>query len=69
MTLDDELPCSKPQAEIGKHPGIHTVTCLADLSCFCDAVNLDLTGPAPELHYPPLHLKLALDLYTGPRLL
>ena len=22
-----------------------------------------------ELHHPPLHLKLALDLYTGPRLL
>ena len=58
------------KAEIGKHQGIHTVTCLADLTCFYDTVQLDhLIEPARELNYPPLHLKLALDLYTGPRLM
>ena len=58
------------KAEIGKHQGIHTVTCLADLTCFYDTVQLDhLIEPATELDYPPLHLKLALDLYTGPRLI
>ena len=58
------------KAEIGKHQGIHIVTCLADLTCFYDTVQLDhLIEPARELHYPPLHLKLALDRYTGPRLL
>ena len=58
------------KAEIGKHQGIHTVTCLADLTCFYDTVQLDhLIEPAEELHCPPLHLKLALDLYTGPRLI
>ena len=55
------------KAEIGKHQGIHTVTCLADLTCFYDTVQLDhLIEPAMDLNYPPLHLKLALDLYTGP---
>ena len=58
------------KAEIGKHHGIHTVTCLADLTCFYDTVQLDhLIEPARVLQYPPLHLKLALDLYTGPRLI
>ena len=56
LTLDEELPWDKarPQqdclsiaigrmlkAEISKHQGIHTVSCLADLSCFYDTVNLD----------------------------
>lgn len=51
-----------------KHQGIHTVSCLADLSCFYDTVNLDhIIEPARILQYPVLHLKLALDLYTGPR--
>ena len=36
------------KAEIGKHQGVYTVSCLAD--------------PAMDLHYPPLHLKLALRL-------
>ena len=46
------------------------MTCLADLSCFYDTVNLDsVIEPAAELNYPPVHLKLALDLYAGPRLL
>ena len=58
------------KAEIGKHQGIHTVTCLADLTCFYDTVQLDhLIEPATNLNYPPLHLKLALDLYSGPRLI
>ena len=58
------------KAEIGKHQGIHTVSCLADLTCSYDTVQLDhLIEPAVELHYPPLHLKLALGLYTGPRLI
>ena len=58
------------KAEIGKRNGIHTVTCLADLTCFYDTVQLDhLIEPARDLQYPPLHLKLALDLYTGPRLI
>ena len=58
------------KAEIGKHQGIYTVSCLADLTCFYDTVTLDhLIEPALDLQYPPLHLKLALDLYTGPRLL
>ena len=58
------------KAEIGKRQGIHTVTCLADLTCFYDTVTLDhRIEPATELMYPPLHLKLALDLYTGPRLI
>lgn len=58
------------KAEVRKHQGIHTVTCLADLSCFYDTVNLDhIIEPAAELNYPPVHLKLALDLYSLPRLL
>ena len=58
------------KAEVHKHQGIHTVTCLADLSCFYDTVNLDhIIEPAAELQCPPVHLKLALDLYGGPRLL
>ena len=85
LGLDDDMPWdhARPhkdclsiavgrmlKAEIGKHQGIHTVTCLADLTCFYDTVQLDhLIEPAQELHYPPLHLKLALDLYTGPRLI
>ena len=85
MTLDDELPWDQARpkrdclsiavgrmlkSEIKKHQGIHTVTCLADLSCFYDTVNLDhIIEPAAELNYPPVHLKLALDLYSGPRLL
>ena len=85
MTLDDALPWdqSRPhrdclsiavgrmlKAEIRKHQGIHTVTCLADLSCFYDTVNLDhIIEPAADLNYPPVHLKLALDLYRGPRLI
>ena len=48
------------KAEIGKRNGIHTVTCLADLTCFYDTVQLDhLIEPARDLQYPPLHLKLA----------
>ena len=85
MTLDDDLPWDQARpkrdclsiavgrmlkSEIRKHQGIHTVTCLADLSCFYDTVNLDsIIEPAAELNYPPVHLKLALDLYAGPRLL
>ena len=85
MTLDDELPWDQARpkrdclsiavgrmlkSEIKKHQGIHTVTCLADLSCFYDTVNLDhIIEPAAELNYPPVHLKLALDLYSGLRLL
>ena len=58
------------KAEIGKRQGIYTVSRLADLTCFYDTVTLDhLIEPALDLHYPPLHLKLALDLYTGPRLI
>ena len=29
------------KAEIGKHQGTHTVSCLADLTCFYDTVQLD----------------------------
>ena len=55
-------------AEIARHQGIHTVTCLADLTCFYDHVDLDaIIEPARELAYPPLHLKFALDVYRGPR--
>ena len=58
------------QSELGKHNNIHTVTCLADLSCFYDTVTLDnLIAPARELEYPLLHLKLAIDLYRGPRII
>ena len=81
LTLDQDMPWdfARPhkdclsiavgrmlKAEIGKRQGIHTVTCLADLTCFYDTVQLD---HLIQLHYPPLHLKLALDLYTGPRLI
>ena len=85
MTLDDDLPWDQARpkrdclsiavgrmlkSEIRKHQGVHTVTCLADLSCFYDTVNLDsILEPAAELNYPPVHLKLALDLYSGPRLI
>ena len=85
MTLDEALPWDQARphrdclsiavgrmlkAEIRKHQGIHTVTCLADLSCFYDTVNLDhIIEPAADLNYPPVHLKLALDLYRGPRLI
>ena len=78
LTLDQDMPWdfARPhkdclsiavgrmlKAEIGKRQGIHTVTCLADLTCFNDTVQLDqLMEPATELQYPPLHLKLALDL-------
>ena len=55
-------------AEFAKHQGVHTITCLADLTCFYDHVDLDeIIEPARELGYPPLHLKFALDLYRGPR--
>ena len=58
------------QSELCKHNNIHTVTCLADLSCFYDTVTLDnLIAPARELEYPLLHLKLAIDLYRGPRII
>ena len=83
LTLDEELPWDKarPQqdclsiaigrmlkAEISKHQGLHTVSCLADLSCFYDTVNLDhIIEPARALQYPALHLKFALDLYAGRR--
>ena len=57
-------------SELCKHNNIHKVTCLADLSCFYDTVNLDnLIQPARELEYPLLHLKMALDLYRGPRII
>ena len=85
LSLDDNLPWDQARpgkdclsiaigrvlhAEIAKHQGIHTVTCLADLACFYDHVDLDaIIEPARELAYPPLHLKLALDLYRGPRTL
>ena len=54
---------------MSKHQGIHTVSCLADLSCFYVTVNLDnIIEPAARiLQYPVLHLKFALDLYSGPR--
>ena len=83
LTLDDTLPWDQARpgkdclsiaigrmlhAEIAKHQGIHTITCLADLTCFYDHVDLDqIIEPARELGYPPLHLKFALDLYRGPR--
>ena len=58
------------QSELCKHNDIHTVTCLADLSCFYDTVDLDkLIQPARELEYPLLHLKMAIDLYRGPRVI
>ena len=85
MTLDEQLPWDQARpgrdclsiaigrmlhAEISKHQGVHTVTCLADLTCFYDHVDLDqIIEPARELAYPPLHLKFALDLYRGPRTL
>ena len=85
MTLDDDLPWDQARpkrdclsiavgrtlkSEIRKHQGVHTVTCFAYLSCFYDTVNLDsILAPAAELNYPPVHLKLALDLYSGPRLI
>ena len=51
-------------SELCKRNNIHTVTCLADLSCFYDTVILEhLVAPARELEYPLLHLKLAIDLY------
>ena len=58
------------QSELCKHNDIHTVTCLADLSCFYDTVDLDqIIQPARELEYPLLHLKMAIDLYRGPRVI
>lgn len=82
-SLDEQLPWDQARpgrdclsiaigrmlrSEIAKHQGIHTVTCLADLTCFYDHVDLDeIIEPARELAYPPLHLKFALDLYRGPR--
>ena len=58
------------QSELCKHNDVHTVTCLADLSCFYDTVDLDkLIQPARELEYPPLHLKMAIALYRGPRVI
>ena len=45
------------RAEIAKHQGIHTVTRLADLTCFYDHVDLDqIIEPARDLAYPPLRL-------------
>ena len=85
LSLDEKLPWDQARpgrdclsiaigrmlhAEIARHQGIHTVTCLADLTCFYDHVDLDqIIEPARDLAYPPLHLKFAMDLYTGPRTL
>ena len=78
LSLDDTLPWDQARpgrdclsiaigrmlhAEIAKHQGIHTITCLADLTCFYDHVDLDqIIEPARDLGYPPLHLKCAVDL-------
>lgn len=37
-------------SELCKHNGIHTVTCLADLSCFYDTVTLDILFCISSLH-------------------
>ena len=82
LSLDDQLPWDQARpgrdclsiaigrmlhAEIARHQGIHTVTCLADLTCFYDHVDLDaIIEPARDLAYPPLHLKFALDEGRGP---
>ena len=54
--------------EVHKANGCHGVTCLMDMSTFYDTINLTrLQQEALQLHYPPLMLELAMQLYTGPK--
>lgn len=46
-----------------QHQGVHTVTCLANLTCFYDRVDLD---QIIELAYPPLHLNCSGPLPGTP---
>ena len=54
--------------EVHRARGNHGITVLMDMSTFYDTIPLDkLQQEAMKLNYPPLHLELAMQLYTGPK--
>ena len=54
--------------EVQRARGCQGITVLMDMSTFYDTIPLDrLQQEAIKLNYPPLHLELALQLYTGPK--
>ena len=54
--------------EVHRARGRHGITVLMDMSTFYDTIPLEkLQQEAIKLNYPPLHLELAMQLYTGPK--